>query len=458
MADVFISYRREERAKAELLAKAFADEGLDVWWDAGLQAGETFDEKIQSLLHSAKAVVVLWSPAAIESEWVRGEGTIGRERGVLVPVMVKPTRIPVPFNLIHTIDLTSWNGDRADPAYRAVVARVQDLAGRKDAAPLKPLPNRQLRRLWQGVAVVGVLAVIGASVWVLRPWEAVMAANDPVLKAQRAREASLAKLADFGLQPGDFSRYDWRQIAFKRFNPSKYPDLVTLSDSGDPVAQALRCAVEYWSPPGVAGDGDTAWENCRKSAEAGEPIALTYRGYMLSDRSFMLDDEEQKRVARDEATASFKAAADQNFSWGLLSYGYRLEEGIGVPADWVRAAQLYETAQKQDVPAADYALGSLMLKGLIEGRPRLEGVQLVETAANKGYPMAMYDIAGYYRDGFEVPKDYDKSRHYLEMARAQADDTRLAERAQGAIESLNRMIEREKAEAAAGPEAAPVAE
>ena len=85
MSDVFISYRRSDRAIAEALYRALKEEGLDIWWDASLQAGETFDEKIQSILQSSKAIILLWSPEAAESEWVRGEGTIGRERGVLVP-------------------------------------------------------------------------------------------------------------------------------------------------------------------------------------------------------------------------------------------------------------------------------------------------------------------------------------------------------------------------------------
>src|SRR6185295_10598843 len=63
MADIFISYCRDDRPKAEQFHRALADEGLDVWWDAGLQAGEIFDEKVQQLLHSVKAVVVLWTPA-----------------------------------------------------------------------------------------------------------------------------------------------------------------------------------------------------------------------------------------------------------------------------------------------------------------------------------------------------------------------------------------------------------
>lgn len=202
MADVFISYRRSDRSIAETLYKALKQENLDIWWDADLQAGDTFDEKIQQVLQTAKAVVVLWSPDAVESEWVRGEGTIGRERGVLVPVMVKPVNIPVPFNLIHTADLCDWRGDRSDPIYRDVVARIKKLASKQNVKPLKPPPNRALRRVWQTMAAVAVIAVAGASLWVFRPWEALKPVDrvaEAEAAATAAHAASRARLAAFGV-------------------------------------------------------------------------------------------------------------------------------------------------------------------------------------------------------------------------------------------------------------------
>ena len=54
MADVFLSYRKADRAKAEALANALKVENLDVWWDTALETGETFDEKIQSVLETVQ--------------------------------------------------------------------------------------------------------------------------------------------------------------------------------------------------------------------------------------------------------------------------------------------------------------------------------------------------------------------------------------------------------------------
>ncbi len=43
MADVFLSYSREDQAVARQFAEGFEHEGLSVWWDQTLNVGEAFD-------------------------------------------------------------------------------------------------------------------------------------------------------------------------------------------------------------------------------------------------------------------------------------------------------------------------------------------------------------------------------------------------------------------------------
>lgn len=38
-----------------------------------LETGETFDEKIQSVLVQVKCVIVVWSKESVKSQWVRAE-------------------------------------------------------------------------------------------------------------------------------------------------------------------------------------------------------------------------------------------------------------------------------------------------------------------------------------------------------------------------------------------------
>ena len=43
MADVFISYSREDQATARSFAEALQRAGFSVWWDQALRSGEAFD-------------------------------------------------------------------------------------------------------------------------------------------------------------------------------------------------------------------------------------------------------------------------------------------------------------------------------------------------------------------------------------------------------------------------------
>ena len=53
--DIFISYAREDVATAKMFAGAFSREGFQVWWDAAIHSGETFDEVIEKELRAARA-------------------------------------------------------------------------------------------------------------------------------------------------------------------------------------------------------------------------------------------------------------------------------------------------------------------------------------------------------------------------------------------------------------------
>ncbi|MCM2312827.1 MAG: TIR domain-containing protein, partial [Steroidobacteraceae bacterium] len=137
MADVFISYAREDAGTARNFADAFQSAGFSVWWDDALRSGEAFDESIERALRAAKAVVVLWSMSSVASRWVRAEATMADRNRVLVPVMIEPCQRPIIFELTHTADLTHWRGDTGDKAWRGLVADVLRLV----EAQAMPLGN-----------------------------------------------------------------------------------------------------------------------------------------------------------------------------------------------------------------------------------------------------------------------------------------------------------------------------
>jgi hypothetical protein len=88
--DIFLSYNREDQARAKLFAEAFEAQGLKVWWDVGLRTGEAYDEVTETALRTAKAMVVLWSKKSVQSRWVRAEATLADRNKTLVPCMIEP--------------------------------------------------------------------------------------------------------------------------------------------------------------------------------------------------------------------------------------------------------------------------------------------------------------------------------------------------------------------------------
>src|SRR3954468_9362926 len=125
--DIFLSYSREDRSAARHIAESFGAEGLDVWWDAALQSGQTFDEVIEQRLKEAKAVVVLWSPRSVASRWVRAEATQADRRNKLAPAIIEQCDRPIIFELTHAADLCDWTGDITDLRWRTFVDDLRHL-------------------------------------------------------------------------------------------------------------------------------------------------------------------------------------------------------------------------------------------------------------------------------------------------------------------------------------------
>ena len=75
MADIFVSYGRWTETQAHQVAEALRVVGYSVWRDDELPAHRAYGDVIEERLHSAKAVVVLWSAEAARSQWVQARQT-----------------------------------------------------------------------------------------------------------------------------------------------------------------------------------------------------------------------------------------------------------------------------------------------------------------------------------------------------------------------------------------------
>src|SRR5689334_17393926 len=120
MADVFISYKHEDRPRIEPLVRLLEDEGLDVWWDPDLIAGDRFGDIIAEEIEAAACMIVVWSISSIGAIWIRDEATMGRDRGILVPLSLDGVLPPLGFRQLQTPDLSSWRGSRHDPRLQQI--------------------------------------------------------------------------------------------------------------------------------------------------------------------------------------------------------------------------------------------------------------------------------------------------------------------------------------------------
>ena len=70
MSTIFISYAREDRDKARILAQAIEMRGADPWWDRELTSGERYIETILRQVGQADHFVLLLSAHSKDSTWV----------------------------------------------------------------------------------------------------------------------------------------------------------------------------------------------------------------------------------------------------------------------------------------------------------------------------------------------------------------------------------------------------
>ncbi|MFZ4120574.1 MAG: toll/interleukin-1 receptor domain-containing protein [Caulobacterales bacterium] len=128
MADVFISYRSDDRGAVGDIVAGLTAEGIDVWWDQGIAPSAEWRAEIHRQLRIAKVVVAVWSRNSTDLEtgkWVVQEAEDADGRGVLVPVVIDDVLPPLGLRHVQAADLVDWRGDRNDPRWRGFLETVR---------------------------------------------------------------------------------------------------------------------------------------------------------------------------------------------------------------------------------------------------------------------------------------------------------------------------------------------
>jgi hypothetical protein len=141
MADVFLSYAREDAARAEQIARGLETAGLNVFWDNEIPPGQTWADYIEQKLTQCKALIVLWSSHSVGSQWVREEARMGRDKSVLVPVMIDNVQPPFGFGEVQAANLSNWNGAEDDVNWRRFVDAVKHFQSGGPRPAAQPMPS-----------------------------------------------------------------------------------------------------------------------------------------------------------------------------------------------------------------------------------------------------------------------------------------------------------------------------
>jgi formylglycine-generating enzyme required for sulfatase activity len=137
MSDIFLSYASEDLPRVLPLVRTLERHGWSVWWDRTILPARTYDQVIEEALEAARCVIVVWSRASVASGWVRAEAEEGRQRDILVPVILDDgVRIPLGFRPIQAARLVDWDGTGAHQEFDKVVTAVTNLLG----SPLREVP------------------------------------------------------------------------------------------------------------------------------------------------------------------------------------------------------------------------------------------------------------------------------------------------------------------------------
>ncbi|HXV80690.1 MAG TPA: toll/interleukin-1 receptor domain-containing protein [Candidatus Binatia bacterium] len=183
MADLFISYAREDEARVERLARALEERGLSVFFDRQIPAGQTWRSHIGQALSGARCVVVVWSPASIASNWVSEEADEAKRRGILVPVLLDLVEPPIGFRSIQAADLSDWEPGRTSPRFdkllvdiRAILQATERLTVEKGVAETKPHSPKESRQStslklgWHLPFILGaiIVALAASAYWYWR--------------------------------------------------------------------------------------------------------------------------------------------------------------------------------------------------------------------------------------------------------------------------------------------------
>jgi hypothetical protein len=131
--DVFIAAALEDIEIAKMIERRLKALKLKVFLDKDRSDNDSatgFDSKDAKAAFNSRSMLVLWSEAACNSDWIRAAASVGRARDILVQVGLDEAIPYAPFGLDIRHDLAGWKGRTVTDGWRDTVTALGGFADR----------------------------------------------------------------------------------------------------------------------------------------------------------------------------------------------------------------------------------------------------------------------------------------------------------------------------------------
>lgn len=464
MPDIFISYKKEERAVASELATRLTEAGYDVWWDDALLAGERYEDEIASVIDQSGAVVVLWSRQSIKSEWVRAEADAARQQKKAFPVIIddmSPTQMPLMYRGMHAARFEGWKGELDHEGYVELIGSIEDRIGkgrgprlseneaearlaetatenvrtiveatrpaaRAERTPLKPIPPRRMLPLI--IAVVAAIVVLAGivSYWQYTQFSAGDAANlrciswsqsaalDPYSGLPRFDAEALGPCAAAAeARPNDGDALG-RLAMLRIVQGTAVNDALALANRGierGGAAAYYAMGAMYERGINLQRDYVRAGASYKSAHDLGYARATGALCLLAIDSGGTIAG---MFATPADALGWCQTAAGKGDALGSIGAAYAMETGFGgQPVDPAGAAAIYQQLLPLGSDEAAVRLGILYHRGSGVQQDTAKAVELYRQAAGNNDPAGLRSLAISYELGEGVaPDPFEASRLY----------------------------------------------
>ena len=126
-APVFVSYSRTDMSVVGQMIDRLRRRGGTVTWDQDFIAGSDFEQAICKAIDVSRSVIVVWSPASVQSPYVRDEARRALMANKLITTHVagfNVADVPLGFGHLHTVPVDNHVQVRKSLAQYGVVLRT----------------------------------------------------------------------------------------------------------------------------------------------------------------------------------------------------------------------------------------------------------------------------------------------------------------------------------------------